>query len=315
MSDIIPSAPAIGVAPNVGPSPDVGAKPDVGMAPSTARVPVLNAPKEESVKKPALPFVATSMRVFVPAKVLRACQAIQREYPRLEFSVLAKTIWTNHGVYLSEEFIIPEQFVSSGHIDYEPLAMYRKDGWNAVIHSHHELACGSFSSTDDTYINSFFHVSVLFNRNNFVTAIINFDVDGGFVRKAATVAIRSVTDGPPQETVVTISTDKPVIKHDGPRWDRSVDYRNRYRAGNQFNGPDEHVRIVTADRYFEGSYNPNTDPYAMPYPNLLQNAWDWIVIAPLTGRFNIGEWIAWGMIVGIIAMLIFITGMVYVLLS
>lgn len=132
-------------------------------------------------------FVVDDPIIYVPHHIQMVCDAIQTSFKGKEFSILVKGVWKKDGFYLTQDYVIPKQKVSIGSVDYEPLAAYVENGYNTVIHSHHDLGCDTFSITDLDYINSFFPVSILYSRGNFTTANINFSIAGGFARYKARV--------------------------------------------------------------------------------------------------------------------------------
>lgn len=105
--------------------------------------------------------------------LLTLCNKIQEKLPRTEFSILCKGYETNNGFYVSGEYVIPKQKVTGSTIDYEPLDKYQEEGYNVVIHSHHELG-SFFSQTDSDYINCNFPCSVLYTKRNFTIGTLSF---------------------------------------------------------------------------------------------------------------------------------------------
>lgn len=136
-------------------------------------------------------FVTENHRVVINDFILAVCNGIQDKFPGKEFSILVKGKWTESGFICSDDYIIPNQKVSTTSIEYEPLGAYVQRGYNVVVHSHHDMACG-FSSTDYEYINSFFPVSILYANRKFSMAQTLFRVDGGYVRYDIPISIRNV---------------------------------------------------------------------------------------------------------------------------
>lgn len=126
-------------------------------------------------------FVIDKPSVYVSDYVLAVCNGIQSKFEGTEFSILLKGYWTHKGFECSDHYIIPKQRVTAASVEYEPLAGYVSDGYNVVIHSHHNMG-GSFSSTDLEYINSFFPVSILYAQRRFATAQVIYPVEGGYTR-------------------------------------------------------------------------------------------------------------------------------------
>jgi hypothetical protein len=104
------------------------------------------------------------------------CDKIQEEFKGEEFSILVKGNYTDYGFYVSADYIIPKQKVSTSSVIYDdddPLNGYQKDGYNVVIHSHHSMGT-FFSNTDKEYINCQFPVSVLYVHAGFTLATLSF---------------------------------------------------------------------------------------------------------------------------------------------
>jgi hypothetical protein len=105
--------------------------------------------------------------------LLGVCNSVQDKFPGKEFSILAKGVMTRNGLYVSDDYVIPKQEVSVGGIDYGPLNTYQAEGYNVVIHSHHNLGT-FFSQTDINYINSHFPYSILYTKGAFTLATFSF---------------------------------------------------------------------------------------------------------------------------------------------
>lgn len=108
--------------------------------------------------------------------LLLICDEIQRQFPQTEFSILAKGYETEDGFYVTKDYIIPKQTVTSTYIDYDksdPLDKYKERGYNVVIHSHHDMGT-FFSATDVAYINTHFPCSVLYTSKGFTLGNLSF---------------------------------------------------------------------------------------------------------------------------------------------
>jgi len=120
-------------------------------------------------------------KVLIPLKILLVCQKIQEKIGYKEFSILCRGAWYFEGFKVSEDYIIPEQEVTSSSVDYlEPLEQYKQRGYNVVIHSHpwgHHYGGTSFSASDEETINAHFVCSVLFNGKQFCEAVISVQVN------------------------------------------------------------------------------------------------------------------------------------------
>jgi len=137
--------------------------------------------KTKSKPKKTLEFdsglnIIDKPRITLDYRLLMHCDKIQSKFKGLEFSVLCKGHYDENGFFVTGEYIIPKQRVSSGSVEYEDLLKYEKDGYNVVIHSHHNLG-SFFSKTDLDYINSSFPCSVLYNKDGFTRATLSFKTD------------------------------------------------------------------------------------------------------------------------------------------
>ena len=120
-------------------------------------------------------MVVMNPKIEVSPNLLAVCNSIQDKFPRKEFSVLAKGHATKTGFYVTDDYIIPEQVVAGASVNYGPLEAYQADGYNVVIHSHHEMGT-FFSGTDIKYINTHFPCSVLYTKGAFTIATMSFHV-------------------------------------------------------------------------------------------------------------------------------------------
>lgn len=115
-------------------------------------------------------------KIIIPSYLWLVCEAIQQNFPAKEFSILVKPSEIKpYTVVLSEEYVIPVQEVSGSCVDYDSEDMLKKinDGFNVVIHSHHNIA-GSFSTTDNEFLHSHGNLiaSILYSQHTFTTAKI-----------------------------------------------------------------------------------------------------------------------------------------------
>jgi len=118
--------------------------------------------------------------VRIPLQLQLVCNTIQKRVNHKEFSVLARGRWTSEGFEVSEDYVIPEQEVTSSSVDYlEPLENYKKQGYNVVIHSHPwGYRTGTdFSSSDEETINTHFDCSILFDGEKFCKAVLSIQVN------------------------------------------------------------------------------------------------------------------------------------------
>jgi len=112
-------------------------------------------------------------KITVDLKLLLICNEIQGKFPAKEFSILAKGYDTPSGYMVSADYVIPKQQVTGSTVDYEPLDKYQQEGYNVVIHSHHNMGT-FFSATDRDYINCQFPISILYTKDGLTLACISF---------------------------------------------------------------------------------------------------------------------------------------------
>lgn len=117
------------------------------------------------------------MQVVIPLKLLLVCNQIAEKVDD-EFSIVSNIVEINDiEITLSEEFYIPKQIVSHSNIEYQP-DEYK---FNTVIHRHPD-GCNSFSSTDQSFINQNFELSILYTkRDGFVAGQYNLKHTNGYL--------------------------------------------------------------------------------------------------------------------------------------
>jgi len=118
--------------------------------------------------------IIRNVEVVVPLKLLLVCDNIASKMRGEEFSIVTKIDQKlRNTIYLSEEYYIPKQTVSTARIEYEP---DEYNGYNVVIHRHPN-GCNSFSGTDNEYINRNFMLSLLYTRQDgFVKGLYNLKI-------------------------------------------------------------------------------------------------------------------------------------------
>lgn len=101
-------------------------------------------------------------KIIVHENCLLLVEAIAKQFPSSEFSVLFAGEWQNDAFVVFDEYYIPAQKVSTSSVDYtEDLLPLRKKGFTTVLHVH-PSKCKSFSSADMEHINSHFPCSLLY---------------------------------------------------------------------------------------------------------------------------------------------------------
>ena len=115
-------------------------------------------------------LVLESVDVIVPVRLLHVCNAISKKVFGDEFSILTSIKEKDENtIFLNDEFYIPKQRVSQTSIDY----LSDNYSFNTVIHRHPN-GMNSFSSTDRSFINQNFELSILYTREDgFVNGVFN----------------------------------------------------------------------------------------------------------------------------------------------
>ena len=123
--------------------------------------------------------VKTAYPIKIPFRIFEVCTYLSKQDNSNEFAIIVKASNTGEGYVLTEDFIVPEQTVSSASVDFDNIKLveYRAQGYNTVIHFH-PMNLTKFSSTDDRYINNHFDVSILFCNGDFTDSIVNITING-----------------------------------------------------------------------------------------------------------------------------------------
>lgn len=126
--------------------------------------------------------VASSLDVEIPEKIKDVCDYYANKIEE-EFAVLTNIAKEKNGkVFLSNEFYIPKQTVSSAYIIIDPEDT-NVGNYNTIIHRHPD-GMHSFSKTDEDNINLNFKCSFLYTqRSGFVKGIYNVDVHTGIMTR------------------------------------------------------------------------------------------------------------------------------------
>lgn len=121
--------------------------------------------------------ISDSVKIVIPAKIKQVCDSIQSQHSGKEFSILVKGELYGTTLYLREDYIIPEQEVGGGTVDYEEdISKYQEAGYNVVIHSH-PMNMKAFSQSDHETINSHFKASVLYCQGEFPSASFSIQLN------------------------------------------------------------------------------------------------------------------------------------------
>jgi len=114
--------------------------------------------------------VIDHMKIIVPLKLLLVCNSIVSKLDGEEFSIVTHIkSRTTDSITLSEDYYIPKQKVTTWSIDYLP-----DDYTHCVVIHRHPNGLNSFSSTDQSFINQNFELSLLYTAEEFfVNGIFN----------------------------------------------------------------------------------------------------------------------------------------------
>jgi len=168
-----------------------------------------------------------------------------------EFAILLKGSFVNESLMISKSFIVPEQEVTGASIDF--LEDFPSE-WNGVMHKH-PASCKSFSSTDETYINSNFDFSLLYVDQNITTGICNVKIDSlGFRVRLPTRILFSYPNMNVDEKILKTKIRKKVVHitpdhdHDHVKYRRGQIFRGKYRG-----------LCLNSDDMPPDDYDPNED--------------------------------------------------------
>ena len=127
--------------------------------------------------------ILKSIIVRIPIEIEGTFRELHKRYPHIEVGAYLKYAPKTEGETLvlevEKEIYIPKQECTSGDIKFlEP----PPEGWNAVIHKH-PSGVSRFSSTDETYINANFDLSILFEpQTGFCDASYRLKTDYGLLK-------------------------------------------------------------------------------------------------------------------------------------
>lgn len=165
--------------------------------------------------------------LFISQAILGVCNAIQVKFPGLEFAILLKGEWTKYGFEISNTYAVPKQEVSAGFVrlDDGDVEKHKVNGFNVILHSHHNMGISFSGSDHDTLTDSSFSASILYSKNDIKEATISITVKEG-VRVAVQPKIEVIgflTELP--DWIESVITRKPVTYTYGPDW-KSKDVSN-----------------------------------------------------------------------------------------
>jgi hypothetical protein len=194
------------------------------------------------------------LKIVVPSFIRKVMNGLNDVFKTSEFSIFCKTNWNAdaEAFVIEEEYYIPQQEVSTAHIDYKEDPGLQ---FNTVLHRH-PAGCANFSGTDERYINANFRFSLLWTDRSIVKAIATLPVGnyGFFARLKLTPAdegLLSTTDIVGSNKI-TERTMQPIRGSWG----------ERYAFSNQFGWVDSQEEMDLISRYaMMGQCNGSIDPH------------------------------------------------------
>lgn len=141
----------------------------------------------DTVWRNAASQVLNNVIAYVPYKILGAMKQLERmvSHSGLEYGLYLKGKYADGILEVSEEFMIPEQIVTAGTIDF----IEDDHGeFNGVIHRH-PMNLKVFSGTDRESINQNYEFSLLYTQGDIVTGIVNLELADGFGRVQLTCEV------------------------------------------------------------------------------------------------------------------------------
>jgi len=122
-------------------------------------------------------------KIIVPEKIIKLLKHIDRRLSGYEFNILFKAKWTDEGLRLLDDYVIPEQEVTMSSITMlEDCQKLRDRGYNVLVHSH---PCDDFSAVDDEFQNPHYLAVLCYNntRHKITSAVINVKINENLVLK------------------------------------------------------------------------------------------------------------------------------------
>jgi len=120
--------------------------------------------------------IVKGIKCYVPYYLVELMRAAEfyADSKNIEFGLYLKGKMENKCLIVDKDFLVPDQDVTSVHIDFNE-DEGKKEEFNGVIHRHPHGVKG-FSGTDDEYINQNYMFSLLYVDGEISRGIINFDV-------------------------------------------------------------------------------------------------------------------------------------------
>jgi hypothetical protein len=129
-------------------------------------------------------------KLYISEAIVGVCNAIQEKFPSLEWAILLKGEWTKLGFVIGNTYAIPKQEVTSGFVYFDDADKERhiQDGFNVILHSHHNMGIGFSGSDHSTLTDSSFAASLLYSKEKITEATCSIIVKPG-VRVAVSPTI------------------------------------------------------------------------------------------------------------------------------
>ena len=141
------------------------------------------------------PYLKAKKKIWIDMYVYILCKKLSEKMGSKEWLIYAKAEEIGD-IIIVREPTIPKQKVSTSSVEVKEPA----NGYNAVIHSHHDMGLHSFSGTDDSYINSNNMVSILWTN------------DKGFTKAVAKIKLPCGHDGIVEAEIQGLLWDRTSIK-------------------------------------------------------------------------------------------------------
>ena len=202
--------------------------------------------------------------LFVSRAIVGVCNAIQEKFPSLEWAILLKGEWSKYGYEIGTTYAVPKQTVSGAAVKFDDadVEKYKLDGFNVVLHSHHNMGISFSGSDHDTLTDSSFGASLLYSKGEIKQATCSIVVKEG-VRVAIEpkiVVIDFLAELP--DWIEKVITTTPI---------KQYDYTTR--CGYDWNGYDSYEN----DKWTKRKWNTTTKKYEKIEKiwNKQKGQWDW----------------------------------------
>ena len=208
--------------------------------------------------------------LFVSRAIVGVCNAIQEKFPSLEWAILLKGDWTKYGYEIGTTYAVPKQTVTSGAVKFDDadVEKYKLDGFNVVLHSHHNMGISFSGSDHDTLTDSSFAASLLYSKGEIKQATCSIVVKEG-VRVAIEpkiVVIDFLAELPDWiEKVITktpISTYNYATRWEDDTWNKKYDDKWTKRVWNNTTKKYEKVEKIWNKKKGQWDWEDEIEPDA-----------------------------------------------------